>query len=369
MGEKRKIRALFDRYRKGTATIEEKQAIANWLQQLDAADRPLSEERIARYAERSRLQLHQRLVQPARGTKVRHIARWVSWAAAACLLLVVANKYLTPSGSAPPAAITGTSHRSQLQLANGTSIYLDNITDSVFTLEGGARVAVHGHEVRYEGVAGKHTIITAPGDRYNIIQADGSRIWVNGASTVRFAGPARMAEVTGEAYFEVSKSARSPFTVKAANRLTIRVLGTAFNVSAWPENDVIQTTLVSGSVQLDDHTRKTLLKPFQKAVYSLRDQDMQVETLTNVDRETDWVYNRLVFRDTPMPEVLARLTRFYNVGFEVKSKRINQYTFTGTFENKPLEKVLEYMQITSNIRYTIRFQQEGGVKKKIIELK
>jgi ferric-dicitrate binding protein FerR (iron transport regulator) len=385
MGKKHKIRVLLDRYRKGVATDDEKYAVASWLEHLDALDKPLSDERVERYAERSRAQLRQRLLlQPSEG-KVRRLGHWVPWMAAASVVVgaftIFFFKYPDRTRSPAPivSSIITSTDRSLLQLADGTAIYLDTLADSTILLDGGMSVHIRGNEVHYGGGFSeepvqslRHTLIASKGKRFRLVLPDSTRIWLNSDSRLtyplRFERTARLTEVSGEAYFEVSKAANWPFVVKAAgDELAIRVLGTAFNVSAYEKNKTVQTTLVSGSVGLEIPGRpggNTILKPSQKAIYSIHDKALLVKTV-DTDRETDWVHNRLVFRQTPMSEVLTRLSRFYNVGFNVKNKNIYQYTFTGTFDNKPLETVLEYMQISSRIRYTILHKAE----KTIVELK
>lgn len=382
MGKIHKIRALLDRYRKGVATDDEKQAVASWLEQLDALDKPLSDERVERYAERSRAQLRRRLLLQASEGKIRRLGPWAPWIAAASVVVgaftIFFFKYPDRTRLSAPALITSTD-RSLLQLADGTAIYLDTPADSTISLDGGMSVHIRGNEIQYGGGSSEesaqslmHTLIASKGKRFRLVLPDSTRIWLNSDSRltypVRFERTARLTEVSGEAYFEVSKAANWPFVVKpAGNELAIRVLGTAFNVSAYETNKTVQTTLVSGSVGLEIPGKpggSTILKPSQKAIYSIHDKALLI-TSVDTDRETDWIHDRLVFRQTPMNEVLTRLSRFYNVRFDVKNKSIYQYTFTGTFENKPLERILEYMQISSRIHYTILHKGE----KTIVELK
>lgn len=382
MEDKKRIKTLFDRYRKGIATAAEKQVIANWLAQLDASEKHLPDEQAAQFAARSLQELHQRLAQPAEVKKVRTLRYWLTGAAAACVLGALSVLLIRYTGqkrvititSEPALALHNTPERSLLRLADGTNIYLDAVTDSTIILDESMRIHIHGREVRYESFGttasmSEHTLLTAPGCRYRLVLPDSTRIWLNAASAVtypvRFREDVRLARMAGEAYFEVSRAASWPFVVKTENEgMMVRVLGTSFNIAAWQDSDTIQATLVSGSIALKTGNASQLLKPSQKAVYSTRDQQLQV-LVVNTDRETDWVYERLVFRQTSMKEVLARLSRFYNVSFDVKNQAIYQYTFTGTFEDKPLIKVLDYMQLSSRIKYNIL--KKG--KKTIVELK
>lgn len=194
---------------------------------------------------------------------------------------------------------------------------------------------------------------------------DGTVVWLNAGSSLSYRSDWRMdrqVRLEGEAYFEVAQNARKPFIVLTGNGLNIEVLGTAFNVTAYEQEQLVQATLISGSIAVHspDKTSKTILKPSEKAVYSRDNKKLKVVAI-DAGRETDWMQRRLVFRDTPMREVMNRLARFYDVAFEVRDSEIDAYTFTGIFEDKPLSQVLDYMTIASNIRYTLKKSDKGRV--------
>lgn len=204
---------------------------------------------------------------------------------------------------------------------------------------------------------------------------DGSKVWLNSNSYIRypskFDGENRVVEVEGQAYFKVEKNIKQPFIVKVFdNRIKVKVLGTEFDLQAYKKDKMVQTTLVTGSIQLDIEGQKEriILKPSEKAIYSFHSNRLQI-TNVDTDRETDWMYSRLVFKDTPMKEVLARLGRFYNVEFDVKNNIINTYTFTGTFKGKPLYLVLDYMKISSKINYEVTYPKDQNGTKSIIVLR
>lgn len=202
---------------------------------------------------------------------------------------------------------------------------------------------------------------------------DGTMVWLNAGSSLSYPWPyaknERRVTLSGEAYFEVAENPKQPFVVHVDKGLDIQVLGTAFNVNAYADASTVQTTLVSGSVALllPGKPAKAVLKPAEKAVYSRGSKMLEV-TAIDVDRETDWMRHRLIFRDTPMKEVITRLSRFYEVEFDVRDREIGTYTFTGVFENRPLSQVLEYMTIASNIRYTLKNSTDKNSKKIIVQL-
>lgn len=220
------------------------------------------------------------------------------------------------------------------------------------------------------------TVQSNDNSRSQFTLPDGTEVHLNSRSVLTYpsyyqGNERKVTLLEGEAYFKVAHNADRPFIVNVSDdRYKIKVLGTEFNLQAYKEDKVIRTTLVEGSVQIDIAGRnaKTTLEPSQKAVYSLNTDQLQITT-TNTDRETDWMFDRLVFRQTPIKEVLARLSRFYNVEFDVKNDIIYKYTFTGTFEDKPLYQVLDYMKISSKINYIITYKKDENGTKSVVELR
>jgi len=202
---------------------------------------------------------------------------------------------------------------------------------------------------------------------------DGTRVTLSAGSSLTY--PAlmdreRQVTLHGKGYFDVAPNAKLPFRVKVGDgHMQIHVLGTAFNIAENKEEHSIQTTLISGSIELDipEEKIKKLLKPSEKAIYTLKNKRLAIAKV-NTDRELDWLYNRLVFRQTPMKEVLVRLSHFYDVSFDVKNQVIEHCTFTGTFENKPLSQVLEYIKIASKINYSMDYTQQKNGGKPLIKL-
>lgn len=219
------------------------------------------------------------------------------------------------------------------------------------------------------------TVESNDNSRTRLVLPDGTEVCLNSGSSItypsHYTDGERNVTLSGEAYFKVTHNKEKPFVVSALDKkYKVKVLGTEFNMQAYRDDNVIQTTLISGSVQVDIQGRntKTVLLPSQKATYSLQNNELEVVS-ANTDRETDWMYSRLVFKKTPMPEVLARLSRFYKVEFDVRNKIIDTYTFTGTFEDRPLYQVLDYMKISSQIDYNITYQKDEKGTKSVVVLR
>ncbi len=204
---------------------------------------------------------------------------------------------------------------------------------------------------------------------------DGTTVYLNAGSQLiyfmPFAEDQRLVSIVGEAFFEVAADTKRPFLVRTADdQLTVRVLGTAFNINAYADQPVIRTTLVSGSVQLEipGAEEKIYLKPAQRAIFSPQDNKVRLET-ADVTQETEWRHNQLVFKNTPMDEVLRRVAQFYGVEFKVESPIIHTYTFTGSFEGKSLQQVLEYIKISSKIKYSITKNKDTPDAKPVVHLR
>lgn len=207
------------------------------------------------------------------------------------------------------------------------------------------------------------TVQANAGMRTHFNLPDGTIAYLNSGSTLTYPLPydkkERKVSLTGEAYFKVVHNEKQPFVVSVANdRMRVNVLGTEFNLQSYKNERAVETTLVSGSVRIEmvkngNVVSNVKLKPSEKAVYDIASGRVSIASV-NPEYDTAWKDGRLMFKDMPLPEVLKKLAYFYNVKFEVKDPVINSYCFTGTFENKQLSQVLDYLKISSRIDYTIR---------------
>lgn len=189
---------------------------------------------------------------------------------------------------------------------------------------------------------------------------DGSKVWLNANSELRypsdFNADTRTVELTGQGYFEVTKNAHKPFIVKADKDYSVEVLGTSFNVSAYKDESMIETTLVEGSVKLNvvsGGKRMTqMLKPNEKAEYQKGADKIKVFDV-NTEYDTAWKNGEIIFRNHPMDKVLKTLERHYHAVFEVKDNEILKSIITARFKDEQLPQVLEYLKLASGIQYAI----------------
>lgn len=191
---------------------------------------------------------------------------------------------------------------------------------------------------------------------------DGSRVWLNAASSLKypseFVADNRQVILEGQGYFDVTHDEKKPFIVQAGAAYAVEVLGTTFNIAAYADEDEIETTLIEGSVKVSIHSpngqpisRK--IKPNEKATFTKTTQQLDVSTV-NTDYETAWKDGTLVFRNHPMDEVLKVLSRHYHVKFLVKDSVVLNSIITAKFKEEQLPQVMEYLRLASSIKYKIR---------------
>ncbi len=201
--------------------------------------------------------------------------------------------------------------------------------------------------------------ITTPlGVRSQVTLPDGSHVWLNAESTIRFKVPfdqtSREVSLVGEAFFDVQKNPKVPFLVKSGN-VGIKVLGTRFNCKAYEDEYNLEVVLAEGKVSLstngDESAEALIMKPGDRVVF---DKISNQTTLTNgkVDKYIDWHNGKLVFDETPMPEVATQLGRWFGVEIVINDPKIENYKLTTTFENESLHQILELIKLSSPVEVT-----------------
>ena len=206
---------------------------------------------------------------------------------------------------------------------------------------------------------------------------DGSMVWLNGGSRLRypttFSGNNREVQMSGQGYFEVKHNSEKPFLVKISEEFSLEVLGTSFNLSAYDDEDMIETTLVNGSVQLNlmqnDRIIQRVMSPNEKMAYSKEAQTLRASIVDPI-YDVSWKDRRLLFKDHSMEQVIRTLGRYYNVRFRIKNAEVMNSEITGEFSNEPLPQVMEYLKIASGIRYNILPDavENGEIKPGIVEI-
>lgn len=189
---------------------------------------------------------------------------------------------------------------------------------------------------------------------------DGSKVWLNSGSSLRypdkFTKKDRRVYLTGEAYFEVHSDKSSPFLVSTPY-FTVKATGTRFNVMTELDGSMMSVTLVQGKVDVIKEvpgkktTTLTQLKPNDHMIYDVQSGQVEIQT-GDPYKYFAWKDGKLVFRNDNISEVARRISLQYNVDIEIKGDEIKQYRYRATFENEPLEELLRLLKISSPIDYT-----------------
>jgi len=201
------------------------------------------------------------------------------------------------------------------------------------------------------------TISCAFGDKSSIVLPDSSRVWLNSGSKLTFNSDfksgARNVTLEGEAFFMVLKDKKHPFRVKTAD-LDIEVLGTKFNVKAYPDENSVYTTLVEGSLEISSQYQNTRIKPDQKLIFSKENNKMAVLELKDTSVDTEWKDGRLVFRNESLGELAPKLRRWFDVDIAFADERAKQRRFTGVLERESILEVISYFDLSKYVECSIQ---------------
>jgi transmembrane sensor len=230
------------------------------------------------------------------------------------------------------------------------------------------RKPTEAHEKNYSEVSSPF------GSKTKLVLPDSTIVWLNAGSKLtyndHFGSTNRSTTLTGEAFFDVKKST-IPFTIRA-NNIQIKVLGTAFNVKAYPDEKTTETSLVRGRVEVTLDKRPgepIVLKPNEKLIVSKEEPDRRTEVqkrepkvvideLTRIHDttivETSWVNNELIFQDETFSEVAHRMERWYGVAIEFKDGRVADEHLSGTFTTETIQDALTALQYSTRFHYLVR---------------
>lgn len=307
--------------------------------------------------------------------KVRrlHGWRWAAAAAVAALLSVAAWQWLQKPASIPaPSTIaslpSGTDiapggNRAILTLADGTQIPLDSAGAGQLAQQGNTSIIkLDSGQLAYRTAAASasatllyNTISTPRGGQFRITLPDGTHVWLNASSSLRyptaFTGAERRVELSGEAYFEVVEKAGMPFRI-ASHEMEVEVLGTHFNVMAYDDEEVLKTTLLEGAVKVTRNGNSRKLQPGQQARVFRNDGSMDVLQDANTEEAVAWKNGFIQFDGQDIKSAMRMLARWYNV--DVAYRGAVPAHFRGIIpRNVPVSQVLKMMELTGEVHFTI----------------
>lgn len=308
-----------------------------------------------------------------RGRIVR--MRWLRIAAAAVILAAVVTggwmmmqhmrqQSATVAGGPFIHDVKPGGNRATLTLGDGSVISLDEAENGNLGTQGNVKVVkLDSGQLAYQakddvGEVVYNTLNTPRGGQFRITLPDGTKVWINAASSLHFPtafrGKERLVELKGEAYFEVAQNAAMPFKVKL-NDMTVTVLGTSFNVMAYDDEGYTSTTLVSGAVRLETGSANTLLKPLQEGVLKQGGSAIAVKQ-ANLPKVMAWKDGMFYFEKADINQIFRQLVRWYDVE-PVFEGGVPQKKFVGIMSrNTTLAGVLKILEAADN---NVKFRIEG----------
>ncbi len=310
------------------------------------------------------------------------VALYKKWlpkvAAAAILFTSLATMFIiTRRPSTPVAVLTSKNtkavvakneilpgnNKALLTLSDGSVVALDDTKNGIVARQGKTNVAKNNNQVIYNApdVTGAapveitfNTIATPNGGQYQVVLPDGSKVWLNAASSLRFptsfSGAERKVELTGEGYFEVAKDAAHPFHVQVSNT-EITVLGTHFNVMGYNNEAALKTTLLEGAVKISYGNMAKILKPGQQAKVENSNDGIEV---INADTEqaVAWKNGSFLFVNEEIKSIMRQLSRWYDIDVSYEGKEKQRYFSGEVSRSVTLAQALKILDF-SNIKFRI----------------
>lgn len=327
--DRERIAALTYKSLNGTLSPEEEASLEAW-KDLQPGNRALFNELTDPEHMRRELQqlaaveaaIERKLGLVEEGVPVRPLRRtyfrW-GWAAAILVLLATGTYIWIRPAKAPIAEVIKPGiNKAILTLADGSMVTLDSTGNQVI-LQGQAAVHQQGGHLSYEvkdpgGAASFNTLSTPRGGQFKVSLPDGSVAWLNAASSIRFPvvfiGKERLVEITGEVFLDVAKNAQMPFRVTTNNSTEINVLGTQFNINAYPEHTFVSTTLIEGRVSVSRNGRQSVLSPGEQAV---TDTDIRILKDADINKVMAWKNGMFNFEDVSLQDAMQEIERWYDI--------------------------------------------------------
>jgi ferric-dicitrate binding protein FerR (iron transport regulator) len=313
--------------------------------------------------------MYQNITSSKKSAGPKRLPLWKYFAAAAVFLVASFTLYYfvgTEEKREPLAYhndILPGGDKATLTLADGSQIVLDNhptgklATQGDISIERDAKGQIV-YKVKGEGEDQNqkiNTLATPAGGKFSVVLSDGSKVWLNAASSIKFpaafAKDSRRVEIKGEAYFEIEKDKQRPFYVVNGSS-EIKVLGTHFNVMAYPDEYRSALTLLEGSVQFSKGGHSELLKPGKQILYTESSSETK-QVSANIEEVMAWKNDLFVFNNTNIDEIMKELTRWYDVKLKYEGEKPD-ISFTGVIpRNSNVSTVLKALELTGDVVFGI----------------
>lgn len=320
---------------------------------------------------------------------------WFKYAAAILLVVAAGTIYFfihtsqskmevasTQPSPLPKEDVLPGSDKAILTLSNGQQVQLNNATsetikDGTLSIEnndgqlsyspGGTLSPAGAGDGSREARTVYNTMSTPKGGQYKLTLSDGTKVWLNAASSINyptaFNEKTREVNITGEAYFEVAKNQSKPFIVTVAsadkdagrtqeNDIRITVLGTHFNINSYPDEPSTKTTLLEGKIKVSKNQKTTILSPGQQAVIK---QDITIDTSIDPEQTIAWKNGVFNFNNADLSTVMRQLERWYDIEVEYRGKTDQQFKFQGKLQRSlSLQQILKVLE-----KLEVKFKLEG----------
>ncbi len=374
------IELLAEKKLNGTITSEEQVVLEQWLNRKPAGhivwNSDDKDEQMLRDRLLKRIQADAGIVSSAT-SKSRLLYRYRQIAATVLLLMIGGLGYfLFFSKDNLPVIATSESKIKDmnvspgrsgaiLTLSNGEQIVLDSLESGTIAVQGDRSLVKQNGKLTYRGdnkslkVEGTeilyNTLTTPRGREFQIILADGTKVWLNAASSISyptaFTGAERKVTVTGEVYFDVVKDSRKPFIV-SVHEAEIKVLGTRFDVMAYPDEKEIKTTLLEGSVSVSKGKNQVVIRPGQQAGFSNQSNQIHVKEV-DIDQAVAWINGKLSLNNLEVEAIMRNLSRWYDVDVEFEGPISHEHFWGLINRNVGLKEILKVLRangINANIK-------------------
>lgn len=308
---------------------------------------------------------------------LRHLSRknirvfYRTMAAAAVLAFILAGIYTWRYYYVQPKTLVSEkhteikpgSHKAELILADGSTIVLDEAGAGTVGQQGNTKIIkLDSGRLAYRAASGNsaaapeyNTIRTPKGGQYQVVLPDGSQVWMNAASSLKFpvvfTGKNRTVILTGEAYFEIAQQAEKPFIVQTSG-IEVKVLGTHFNVMAYADEDRVRTTLLEGAVTVTQGAATTMMKPGQQASIAEKE-DRFLITRPEMEEVMAWKEGQFRFRKAEIPVIMRQIARWYDVDIEYKGDVSGIRMYGSMTRKENITQLLELMEQTGRVHFTI----------------
>lgn len=254
------------------------------------------------------------------------------------------------------------SNRALLTLSDGRSIVLDSAANGQLAMQSGSRVVKKDGQIIYdpEDISSKNvvynTMSTPRGGQYKLTLPDGTKVWLNAATSITFPiafiGKERRVRITGEVYFEVTKNAQQPFVVDVDGKSLVEVLGTSFNINSYQDESEIKTTLIEGSVKVTNQNQNTVIAPGQQAIVSLN-KELRIAN-PNIDQVIAWKDGKFNFNNADLYTVMRQLGRWYDIQVKYEGNISNEI-----FQGELTRDLTLYQVLKILGKMEIKFRLEG----------